>query len=42
MCGFDSDWKHFLDLRYFETTGKAHPDMKILAEMIKDKILNYD
>jgi thymidylate synthase (FAD) len=28
---FIDDWKHFLDLRYHEKTGKAHPDAKILA-----------
>ena len=28
---FDSDWKHFFDLRYFEKTGKVHPNMKDLT-----------
>ena len=32
VTGFDSDWKHFFDLRYFGTTGAPHPDMKLLAE----------
>lgn len=31
MTGFESDWKHFFDLRYFETTGKVDPDMKDLS-----------
>ena len=31
---FLSDWKHFLALRYFGTTGAPHPDMKILAEKL--------
>jgi hypothetical protein len=35
MTGFASDWRHFFDLRYFEKTGKAHPDMKLLAEKAK-------
>ena len=31
MTGFIPDWKHFFDLRYFEKTGKVHPDMKKLT-----------
>lgn len=42
MCGFISDWKHFLDLRYYETTGKVHPEMKALAKMIKHNLLSHD
>ena len=37
MCvhtAFLSDWKHFLALRYFGTTGAPHPDMKFLAEKL--------
>jgi thymidylate synthase (FAD) len=37
MTGFASDWKKFFDLRYFEVTGKAHPDMKLLATMMKEE-----
>jgi thymidylate synthase ThyX len=37
--GFEEDWKHFFDLRYRETTGKAHPDMKQIATMAHDLIL---
>jgi thymidylate synthase (FAD) len=37
--GFTSDWKHFFDLRYRETTGKAHPNMKQIATMAHDLIL---
>lgn len=40
MTGFESDWKHFLDLRYFEVTGKAHPDMKELATKIVEQFKN--
>lgn len=40
MTGFEGDWKHFLDLRYFETTGKAHPDMKELATKIVEQFKN--
>ena len=32
MTGFASDWKHLLDLRLFEKTGKVHPDMKDLMQ----------
>lgn len=28
------EWKHFCDLRSKGTTGKPHPDMKIIADMI--------
>lgn len=31
MTGFESDWKHFFDLRYYGKTGKPHPDMQELA-----------
>ena len=37
MTGFASDWKKFFALRYFEVTGKAHPDMKLLATMMKEE-----
>ena len=37
--GFEKDWKHFFDLRYRETTGKAHPNMKQVAAMAHDLIL---
>lgn len=37
MTGFADDWKHFFDLRYFETTGKVHPDMKVLTQLIYDE-----
>ena len=35
MTGFASDWKHFLDLRYYEKTGKVHPQMKALSTKVK-------
>ena len=28
------EWRHFLKLRYLGRTGKPHPDMKVIAEMI--------
>ena len=32
MTGFSSDWRFLMDLRLFEKTGKAHPDMKDLMQ----------
>ena len=34
-----SDWSHILDLRYHETTGKAHPNAKIIGEKIRNIII---
>lgn len=38
MTGNLSDWYKFLDLRYFEKTGKVLPDMKVIAENIAVEI----
>lgn len=35
---FVEDWKHFLDLRYHDKTGKAHPDAKYLAEGVYNEL----
>lgn len=35
---FESDWKHFLDLRYRGTTGKPQPDMYVIAKQINELI----
>ncbi len=39
------EWSHFLNLRYHEVTGKAHPQMKQVAKQIKDfydkEVLSY-
>lgn len=32
MCGFESDWKHFFDLRLRGITGAPHPDAKEIAQ----------
>lgn len=37
---YEDDWKHFIDLRSIGTTGKPHPDMKIIGDMINEKINN--
>lgn len=34
---FVNDWKHFFDLRALGTTGKPHPDAKILAEPLMEE-----
>lgn len=34
-----AEWSHILDLRYHETTGKAHPNAKIIGEKIRDIII---
>ena len=36
VTGFDSDWKHFFDLRYYGTTGKPSPDMLCLTKKAKE------
>lgn len=38
MQGSRKSWEHFLDLRYFEKTGKVHPEMKYVATLIKEAI----
>ena len=34
---FASDWKHFFDLRLYGKTGAPHPNMKQLAELMKEE-----
>jgi thymidylate synthase (FAD) len=34
---FESDWRHFFDLRLSGKTGEPHPQMKQLAELIKQE-----
>jgi thymidylate synthase (FAD) len=34
MTGFVSDYQHFFDLRSKGTTGKPHPDIKVLADYL--------
>lgn len=34
---FESDWEHFIELR---TSQAAHPDIRILAEKVKEEIEN--
>lgn len=34
-----SEWRHIIDLRYYGTTGAAHPNAVIIAGMIRDKLI---
>lgn len=34
-------WKHILDLRYYEKTGKAHPNARLIMGMVRDKINKF-
>lgn len=38
------EWRNIINLRYFGTTGKPHPNAKIIAGMIKDELeqLGYE
>lgn len=38
------EWRHIIDLRYYGTTGKPHPNAKIIAGMIKNELeqLGYE
>lgn len=40
VTGFISDWEHFFDLRSKGTTGKPHPDVKILADTLYLEFIN--
>ena len=33
-----AEWRHIIDLRYYGTTGAAHPNAVIIAGMIKNKL----
>jgi thymidylate synthase (FAD) len=37
MTGFESDWKHFFELR---CSGAAHPDARYLANKLKNLMNN--
>lgn len=34
------EWRKIIDLRYYGTTGKPHPNAKIIAGMIRDELMN--
>lgn len=33
------EWRRIIDLRYYGTTGKPHPNAKIIAGMIRDELI---
>lgn len=35
------EWRHILDLRYYGTTGRPHPNAKIAANMIRKYLVDY-
>lgn len=35
------EWEHILDLRYYGTTGKPHPNCHVVMQMVKDQINNF-
>ena len=35
-----AEWRHIIDLRYYGTTGKPHPNAKIIAGMIREKLID--
>lgn len=39
-----NEWRHIIDLRYYGTTSKPHPNVKIIAGMIRNNLmeLGYD
>ena len=37
---FDDDWEHFIKLRADDVSGKVHPNMKIIADKIKELFNN--
>lgn len=38
------EWRHIIDLRYYGTTGKPHPNAKLITGMIRNELmeLGYD
>ena len=38
------EWRHIIDMRYYGTTGKPHPNAKLIAGMIRNNLmeLGYD
>ena len=39
MCGFQSDWLHFFDLRVIGKTGRPHPQAKEVAEPLMNEMI---
>ena len=39
MTGFASDWIHFFNLRSLGLTGAPHPDIKVIADELKEEFI---
>ena len=39
MTGFASDWFHFFNLRSLGLTGAPHPDIKVIADELKEEFI---
>ena len=35
------EWKHIIDLRYYSTTGRPHPNAKLVIEMVRNQINQF-
>ena len=35
------EWQHILDLRFYDKTGKAHPNCHVVMQMVRDQINNF-
>ena len=35
------EWQHVLDLRLYDKTGIAHPNVHVVMQMVKDQINNF-
>lgn len=35
------EWQHILDLRLYDKTGPAHPNVHVVMQMVKDQINNF-
>lgn len=35
------EWRHILDLRLYDKTGKAHPNVHVVMQMVKDQINEF-
>ena len=35
------EWKHIIDLRYYGTTGRPHPNAKLVIGMVRDQINQF-
>ena len=35
------EWKHIIDLRYYDTTGRPHPNAKLVIGMVREQINQF-